>query len=50
MTDRAELTDDQNDRIDATLKRIRAGLKRGVPSPDEEPAHIFKPEAVNEKK
>lgn len=50
MADQPELSDDQNDRIKATLKRIRAGLKREESPPFEEPAHVFKPEAANEKK
>ncbi len=49
MTDEPKLSNDQKDRINATLKRIRMGLERLQTLPFEEPAHLFKPEAVNEK-
>ena len=49
MAEEKQLTKDQKDRIDTTLKRIRAGLKRTETSSFEEPAHLFKPEANNEK-
>lgn len=39
-----KLTDDQEKRITATLRRIRAGLAQASDDPVSEPAHIFKPE------
>lgn len=39
------LTDDQEMRIKATLKRIRAGLARAKEDPFAEPGHTFDPEA-----
>lgn len=50
MADRPHLTKDQNDRIEATLKRIRAGLRRDNVPPFEEPAHLFKPGATDDEK
>lgn len=44
----ADLTKDQEERITATLKRIRAGLRRTQIDQFEEPAHIFNPEAFHE--
>jgi len=49
MADQKQLTKDQADRIAATLRRIREGLKSDVASPFEEPAHIFKPEAADDR-
>lgn len=42
-----KLTPDQEKRIAATLKRIRAGLSLAKADPNSEPAHIFHPEALN---
>jgi hypothetical protein len=39
-----ELTKNQLARIDATLKRIRDGLKKFDIEPAQEPAHLFSPE------
>lgn len=39
------LSDDQERRIAATLTRIRQGLNTQQGNPQEEPAHIFEPEA-----
>ena len=50
MVDQKQTTKEQKNHIDATLKRIRAGLKRDDVLPFDEPAHYFKPEAVNDKK
>lgn len=50
MAEPEQLTKDQSDRIKATLKRIRAGLKRDHYPEFEEPAHQFKPEAASDKK
>jgi len=44
-----KLNDDQEKRIAATLRRIRAGLARAADDPFSEPAHIFKPEAYHDK-
>ncbi|MEM6891160.1 MAG: hypothetical protein AAF636_23955 [Pseudomonadota bacterium] len=44
-----QLTEDQQKRISATLKRIRAGLDRAVNDPFAEPGHTFDPEAQNAK-
>lgn len=41
MNDKRELTDDQWARIEATLKRIRGGLKKIKIEPEQEPAHMF---------
>lgn len=46
----SDLSKDQEERITATLKRIRAGLRRIQVNQFEEPAHIFKPEAFHEKR
>lgn len=43
----SKLTADQEKRIEATLKRIRAGLERAICDPSDEPGHIFVPEAQN---
>ena len=43
------LTDEQQKRISATLKRIRAGLGRTEDTPFAEPSHTFDPEAQNAK-
>lgn len=40
-----KLTEDQEKRITATLKRIRAGLARATSDQFSEPSHIFDPEA-----
>ncbi|MEO0544403.1 MAG: hypothetical protein AAFY99_11345 [Pseudomonadota bacterium] len=40
-----DLTEDQKKRIEATLKRIQAGLSRADIKQLDEPAHIFDPEA-----
>lgn len=50
MTDRPELTNDQKEDIETILKRIRAGLRRTDQLPLEEPAHLFKPGIVHDKK
>lgn len=50
MTDQNDLSDDQKNRVEETLKRIRAGLKRIDLSPGAEPAHFFKPEALHDQK
>lgn len=44
MDDKRQLTDEQLARIEATLRRIRGGLKRGTVEAGEEPAHLFTPE------
>ncbi|MFP1677648.1 hypothetical protein ACLD02_03065 [Alloalcanivorax sp. C16-2] len=44
------LSQDQQDRIDATLKRIRGGLARFRATRPQEPAHTFKPEAFDDKR
>ena len=53
VDDRLKPTDDENDqnvyRITEALKRISAGLKRIEISSFDEPAHLFKPEVVNDK-
>ncbi|WP_187292569.1 hypothetical protein [Octadecabacter antarcticus] len=38
-----KLTEDQQKRIAATLRRIRAGLSRATGGQFSEPAHLFKP-------
>ncbi|MEP3275179.1 MAG: hypothetical protein ABJN26_15570 [Stappiaceae bacterium] len=40
-----QLSEDQEKRIEATLKRIRAGLARSVGDQFSEPGHVFEPEA-----
>ncbi len=42
-----QLTEDQQKRISATLKRIRAGLNRAENDQFAEPGHTFDPEAQN---
>ena len=44
MKEQSELTDDQLARIDATLKRIRGGLRKFSAVTTQEPAHLFAPE------
>jgi hypothetical protein len=44
VNDKPVLTEEQLARIDATLKRIRGGLKKIEIAPGEEPAHLFTPE------
>jgi len=44
-----QLTEDQQKRISATLKRIRAGLSRADDDQFAEPGHTFNPEAQNAK-
>jgi len=44
-----QLTEDQQKRISATLKRIRTGLDRAEDMPFSEPGHTFDPEAQNAK-
>jgi len=48
MSRDASLTFDQMARIEATLTRIRSGLRAFKVQPKEEPAMIFKPEAIND--
>lgn len=48
MSEQPKLSDDQEQRIAATLKRIRGGLRRDQTDPFEEPAHIFRPEAFHD--
>lgn len=43
-----ELSQDQRNRISATLKRIREGLARFAADEAKEPAGIFKPEVFDE--
>lgn len=45
-----KLTEDQKERIAATLRRIRGGLSRAIGDQCSEPAHIFKPEAHDDTK
>lgn len=47
MNEKLKLSEDQQERINATLSRIRGGLRRKQPDQFEEPAHIFEPEAFN---
>ena len=47
MKDDTKLTEDQERRIKATLKRIHGGLHRIRPKQPEEPAHVFNPGSVN---
>jgi len=42
-----QLSDDQLKRIKATLARIRGGLSKVKVDQFSEPAHIFKPETLN---
>ena len=49
MTNDVKLTNDQEERIRETLKRIRSGLNRKQTDQLEEPAHLFVPEAFNAK-
>lgn len=44
MSDKPVLTEEQQARIEATLKRIRGGLRKITIAPGEEPAHLFSPE------
>lgn len=48
MTEEKPLSQDQIDRIAATLARIRGGLRRFNFTAPTEPAHIYKPEAIND--
>lgn len=50
MSDETILTEDQQQRITATLARIRAGLDKYPEDATDEPAHIFIPEVPNDKK
>jgi hypothetical protein len=43
VNDKTVLTEEQLARIEATLKRIRGGLKKATIAPGTEPAHIFSP-------
>jgi hypothetical protein len=43
-----ELSQDQKNRIAATLKRIRAGLRQFRTDEPKEPASIFRPEVFDE--
>lgn len=47
MKNDVKLTEDQEARIESTLKRIRRGLCRKQSGQFEEPAQIFVPEAFN---
>ena len=49
MAPELKLTDDQLQRIEATLKRIRVGLKDFKETSKPEPASIFIPGAFNAK-
>lgn len=49
MNDAPPLSVDQQQRIEATLKRIRAGLEKYQEKPAEEPVHVYQPEAINDK-
>lgn len=50
MENQSNLTEDQTTRIAATLKRIRAGLKKKSKPICAEPAHLFNPEAADDGK
>lgn len=50
MKDNSNLNEDQTKRIAATLKRIRAGLKKKSKPICDEPAHFFNPEAADVEK
>lgn len=41
MTDSKPLNDDQKMRVEATLKRIRSGLKAAATFQFDEPVHVF---------
>lgn len=48
MADKTPLSQEQLDRISATLQRIRAGLSRFRPVAQNEPSHVYKPEAFDD--
>lgn len=48
MADQPPLSPDQIARIAATLQRIRAGLSRFKAPALAEPAHVYKPEALDD--
>lgn len=48
MLQSTQLTQDQQDRIKATLARIRNALRSGSSLPTREPAHVFVAEVSNE--
>jgi len=50
MSKSEQLTEDQKQRIKATLARIRGGLSALAAAPSEEPAHIYKPENFDARK
>ncbi len=50
MSKADHLTEDQQERIKATLARIRGGLSALPAAPSDEPAHYFKPESFDAKK
>ena len=45
-----DLTEDQERRIAETIRRIRAGLAQVPVREMDEPAHIFDPEALDDRK
>lgn len=47
MSEKTMLSEDQERRIAATLKRIRDGLDSKQAKQFDEPAHIFEPEAFD---
>lgn len=49
MPRNSSLTSEQMTRIEATLTRIRAGLKAFKAQPREEPTMVFNPEAFNDR-
>ena len=50
MSETTALTDDQKNRIEETLKRIREGLKSYPDMKPSEPIHIFLPEVLDARK
>ncbi|MFK7855915.1 MAG: hypothetical protein AB8B79_17495 [Granulosicoccus sp.] len=50
MNDELQLSEDQQRRIAATLKRIRAGLDKHPDDASEEPSHVYIPEVPNDNK
>ncbi|MEO4042687.1 hypothetical protein AAFN47_13870 [Hoeflea sp. CAU 1731] len=50
MSDENKLTEDQLKQIEATLKRIRGGLSRFSFAKPTEPAHVYQPEAFDDKR
>lgn len=50
MSNEPKLSEDQMKRIDATLKRIRGGLSRFSFAKPTEPAHVYQPEAFDDKR